>query len=85
MRTPRVNVAGADRSGPFAPVKVIGGPRLSLADRGVTFATSTDGGVCIRFHRPVRALLPVGPVRHPALTVTVADPDRLVELLENPG
>lgn len=85
VRTPRSNVAGARRSGPFSPVKVVGGPHLSFADRGATFATSTDGGVCIRFHRPVRALLPVGPIRHPALTVTVADPDRLVELLESPG
>ncbi len=68
----------------FSPINVAGGPHLSFADRGATFATSTEGGVCIRFHRPVRALLPFGPLRHPALTVTVAEPDRLVELLE-PG
>lgn len=82
VRTPRANVAGAERTGPFKVAKVAGGPHLSFADRGATFATTTDAGVCIRFREPVRAILPVGPVKHPALTVTVADPDRLVELLQ---
>lgn len=81
VRTPRSNVAGVERSGPFSAIKVAGGPHLSFADGGATFATSTDGGVCIRFHRPVHALLPVGPIKHPALTVTVTEPERLVELL----
>jgi hypothetical protein len=83
VRTPRANVAGAERTGPFKVAKVAGGPHLSFRDRGATFATTTEAGVCIRFREPVRALLPVGPVRHPALTVTVDDPDRLVELLES--
>lgn len=81
VRTPRDNVAGAERTGPYKVAKVAGGPHLSFSDGGATFATTTDGGVCIRFREPVRALLPVGPVKHPALTVTVDDPDRLVELL----
>ena len=81
VRTPRSNVAGAERTGPYSVAKVAGGPHLSFADGGATFATTTEAGVCIRFKEPVRALLPVGPVKHPALTVTVADPDRLVELL----
>jgi hypothetical protein len=85
VRTSRSNIAGVERTGRFSPIKVAGGPHISFADRGATFATSTDDGVCIRFHRPVRALLPIGPIRHPALTVTVADPDRLVELLQPGG
>lgn len=81
VRTPRSNIAGAERTGPYKVAKVAGGPHLSFSDGGATFATTTDAGVCIHFTEPVRALLPVGPVKHPALTVTVADPDRLVELL----
>lgn len=82
VRTRRDNVAGVERTGPYKVVKVAGGPHLSFSDRGATFATTTEGGVCIRFREPVRALLPLGPVRHPSLTVTVTDPDRLVELLQ---
>lgn len=82
VRTPRDNVVGVERTGPYKVAKVAGGPHLSFSDRGATFATTTEGGVCIHFREPVRALLPVGPVRHPALTVTVDDPDRLVELLQ---
>ncbi|MEV0387072.1 hypothetical protein [Nonomuraea sp. NPDC050643] len=78
--TPRGNVAGAELSGPYAPLKAVG-VRMSLADRGLTFGTSTEQGVCIRFHRPVRGSDPVGLLAHPALTVTVENPARLVERL----
>ena len=76
LSTPWSNVAGAEVSGPFKAHRAIG-PRLSLADRGVTFGTSTRRGVCIRFHRPVGALLGERRLRHPGATVTVADPDGL--------
>ncbi|WP_060711281.1 hypothetical protein [Pseudonocardia sp. HH130629-09] len=58
------------------------GARLSLADRGVTFGSATERGVCIRFHRPVPALDPFGTLRHPGITVTIADPERLVAAVE---
>ncbi len=54
------------------------GVRLSMVDRGITFGTNGDRGVCIRFHRPVPAADPFGLLRHPATTVTVADPEGLV-------
>ena len=76
------NVDGATESGPYRWWKVAGPPRLSLADRGVTFATTAAGGVCIQFKDPVPAALPAGVLRHPAATVTVADPDGLVRLLD---
>jgi len=57
-------------------VKVAGPPRLSLADRGITFATTTRAGACIRFREPVPAALPTALLRHPAATVTVAEPER---------
>ena len=75
VRTPLSNVAGVTVTGPFKWFKAIG-PRLSLADRGVTFGSSTHAGVCVRFHEPVPALMG-DRVPHPGLTVTVADPEGL--------
>jgi hypothetical protein len=82
LRTPLANVEGAQVTGPYSWPKVIGPPHLSFADGGITFATSTEQGVCIRFVEPVRAILPIGLLRHPAATVTVADPEGLVEEIE---
>jgi hypothetical protein len=80
LRTSRDNVLDARRAGPYRWWRVIG-PHLSLADRGVTFGTSTAAGVCVRFVTPVPALLPGRWLRHPGLTVTVDDPDALVDAL----
>ncbi|MDQ1444428.1 MAG: hypothetical protein QOI20_892 [Acidimicrobiaceae bacterium] len=82
VRTPLANVEGAQVTGPYSSWKVAGPPHLSLADRGVTFATSTRQGVCIRFKEPVSALAPKALFRHPALTVTVDDAAGLVDALE---
>ncbi|MFI5606944.1 hypothetical protein [Amycolatopsis sp. NPDC051903] len=68
------NLAGATVAGPFHAARALGA-RLSLADHGLTLGTSTARGVCIRFHRAVPGLDPFGLVCHPALTVTVAEPD----------
>jgi hypothetical protein len=78
--TPLSNVEGAEVTGPYLPFKVIG-PHISLADRGVTFGTTWRRGVCVRFRRPVPAALPVGLLPHPAVTVTVADADRLAAVV----
>ncbi|MER7893941.1 hypothetical protein ABTX15_29425 [Micromonospora sp. NPDC094482] len=83
LRTARGNVAGAERGGPYRWWRVIG-PHLSLADRGATFGTSTAGGVCVRFGAPVPALAPGPWLRHPAVTVTVVDPEALVRALSSP-
>ncbi len=81
LATPLDNVAGAELTGPYRMLKTAGPPHLSFRDRGVTFATNRRRGVCIRFREPVAALLPRGPLRHPAATVTVAAPDELVRRL----
>lgn len=81
LLTPVANIASATRSGPYSWWKVAGPPHLSLADRGITFATTTAGGVCLELHRPVPALLPVGWVRHPGVTITLADPDAFLAAL----
>ncbi|GAA1836156.1 hypothetical protein GCM10009772_11990 [Pseudonocardia alni subsp. carboxydivorans] len=80
--TPVRNLAGAQVTGPFRAAKALGA-RLSLADRGVTFGSATERGACIRFHRPVPALDPLGALRHPGVTVTVAEPERLVDAVEH--
>lgn len=82
LSTPLENVEGVTVTGPYAWPKVAGPPHLSFADGGITFATSTRAGACIRFRRPVPAALPVPLLRHPAATVTVADPEAFAEELE---
>lgn len=85
VSTPLANVLSAHVTGPYNPLKVIGGPRLSLGDRGLTFATNAHQGVCIGFVRPVKGIDPLGRIAHPGLTVTVADAPALAELLERAG
>ena len=53
-----------------------------LTDKGVSFATNGAGGVCVLFHEPVRTLDPTGRLRHPGATLTVQDPARLQQVLE---
>jgi hypothetical protein len=78
--TPLANVAEVRVTRDYAAYRALG-PRGSLADLGATFGTSTVGGVCTGFDRPVAALTPFAV--HPALTVTVEDLDGLAELLRS--
>lgn len=84
LSAPRSDVVDAELTGPYSAWKAIG-PRLSLADRGLTFGTATERGVCVRFRRPVPGIEPSGLLRHPTLTVTVADPALLLAALGHPG
>lgn len=81
LRTPLANVTGAEVTGPYRWPKVVGPPHLSLRDRGLTYATTTERGLCIRFREPVAGSLPFGLLRHPAVTVTVERPEELQRLL----
>jgi hypothetical protein len=81
VSTPLANVADVAVTGPYAFWKTAGPARLAITDRGLTFATNGDRGVLIAFHTPVRGLDLLGVVRHPELTVTVADVAGLAELL----
>jgi len=74
------NVATASVTGPYLALKAIG-PRLSAADHGVTFGTTASAGVCLTFVNPIPAVF--GPWDHPGMTITVADPDGLVEAIES--
>lgn len=81
VATPVRNITGVAITGPYALPKTAGPARLAITDRGLTFATNGDQGVLLTFATPVRGLDPFGIVRHPELTVTVADTDRLAALL----
>lgn len=79
LTTPLHNIAGAQRTGGFKLLKTIGPPHISFSDKGLTMATNSRAGVCLQFHDPVAAALPIRPLRHPGLTVTVADCEGLIE------
>jgi len=81
VRTPLTNIIDVDVTGPYAFWKTAGPARLAITDRGLTFATNGDRGVLILFETPVPGLDPLRLVRHPELTVTVADVDGLADLL----
>jgi hypothetical protein len=74
MRTPVQNILEAVETSDFAYLKTAGPAHLSFADRGITFATNGDRGLCLRFDVPVPAIDWVGFIRHPGATVTVSDP-----------
>lgn len=80
LDVPRSEITGVEVTGPFSPFKALG-IRLSLVDRGLTLGTSAAGGVCVRFARPRRGIEPLGLLRHPGVTVTVADPRGLAAAL----
>ena len=85
LRTAVSNIASCERTGPYTVLKTAGPAHLSLADRGVTFATNPEAGLCLRFTEPVPAIDPFGWIRHPAATVTVDQPDDLIRALSGTG
>ena len=81
VETPLANIAGSEITGPYGTLKTVGPAHLSLADRGLTFASNGRRGLCIRFRDPVRGIEPTGRLLHPGLTVTVDDVDGLARAL----
>ena len=75
------NVAGTEVTCPYRTLTTMGPARLSLADKGLTVSSNSRRGLCIRFKEPVPGIEPTGRLRHPGLTVTVADVDGLAAAL----
>ena len=75
-RTAPANVRAVRLTGPYRWHRAIG-PRLSLADHRLTFGSTPARGVCLLFREPVPGIGPLGLIRHPNLTLTAADPERL--------
>jgi len=82
LRTTISNVSDTEITGHYSIPKTIGPPHLSLADRGITFATNPHAGLCVRLRHAVPAIEPFELIRHPAFTVTVADIDGLHAAME---
>jgi hypothetical protein len=82
VSTPLANVASVEVTGPYQFFKTAGPARLGISDLGLTFATNGDRGVLITFKKRVRGIEPLGVLRHGELTVTVAEPEELAELLQ---
>jgi hypothetical protein len=82
--TPVANVVRTEFTGPFRFVRTAGPARLTVHDRGLTFATTSRQGLMVHFREPVRGIDPLGLLRHPNLTVTVLDREGLAgELARN--
>ncbi len=81
MQTPLENVTGVRITGPYHFLKTAGPARLGVTDMSLTFATNGEKGVCISFAKKVWGIDRLGLVRHPNLTVTVADIDGLVDVI----
>jgi hypothetical protein len=76
VRTPVTNILDAQVTGPYNPLTTLG-IRVSATDRGLTFGTTADSGVCLTFDRPIGGVLPIPFLSHPGLTVTVRNPAAL--------
>jgi hypothetical protein len=80
LRTPIGNVASWRIEGPWLWLTAIG-VRMSLRHRDLTFGGSPHGGVRVNF----RERVPYGPLRIPALYVTVDDLEGLALALRERG
>jgi hypothetical protein len=81
LTTPLTNIKAVSITGPYHFIKTAGPARLAVTDRGLTFATNHRRGVLVLFHTAVPGLDPLGLIRHPELTVTVADVEGLKDAL----
>src|SRR5512144_740943 len=73
VETELANIVDATITGPYTFIKTAGPAHLSLADRGLTFATNGERGVCLTMNTPVGGIDPFGLIRHRGVTVTVED------------
>jgi hypothetical protein len=73
MRFPRADVGDVTETTGYWLPKVAGPPHLSFKDRGITFATNRERGLCMQLSTPHPGIGPLGLLKHPGATVTVAD------------
>ncbi len=81
LRTELGNISRAVTTGPYRFYRTAGPARLGITDGGLTFASNGEQGVLISFRKRVPAIDPFRLIRHPELTVTVADVHGLVRAL----
>jgi len=80
VQTDVSNIRCAEETGPYQALRAIG-PHISMADQGLSFGSTTRGGVCLLFHDPVPGRETLGLINHPGLTVTVEDPVGLIDAI----
>ncbi len=80
FETPIENIKGVFITGPYQWFKAIGA-RGSFADHGLTFGSTTRGGVCLVLREPTPGLEPTGRLRHRGVTLTVRDRKRFADAL----
>lgn len=81
LHTTLANISAVEITGPYRFIKTAGPARLGITDLGITFATNRRRGVLLTFREKVAAIEPFGVLRHPELTVTVAEVDAFVKLI----
>jgi hypothetical protein len=81
LRTTLANISRVAITGPYRFYRTAGPARLGITDGGLTFASNGDQGVLLTFRKRVPAIDPLRLIRHPELTVTVADVHGLVTAL----
>jgi hypothetical protein len=85
VRTPLDNIATVTTTGPYLFIKTAGPARLTVSDRGLTFASNSRQGVQLDFVEPITGIDPLGRIRHPNLTVTPGDCAAFVAALHSAG
>ena len=81
LRTTLANISRVAITGPYRFYRTAGPARLGITDGGLTFASNGDRASCFRSAERVPAIDPLRLIRHPELTVTVADVRGLVSAL----
>ena len=82
FETALANVDCVRLTGPYRSALRAVGPHISLKDRGISFGTNTEAGVCILFRRPVPGRETLGLISHPGLTVTPVRPKDVADAIE---
>lgn len=82
VSTALTNITGLQLTGPYNFLKTAGPAHYSFSDHGLTFASNGRHGVCLEFRVPLHGA-PFGLIRHPNLTVTVADCPGLIAAIKN--
>ncbi len=82
VETPISNIDCVKSTGPYQWWKSVGF-RASAVDSGITFGTTSRGGVCVLFKERVPQIV-AGRNGHEGLTVTIADTEGLVTALKGP-
>jgi hypothetical protein len=81
LATTLANISRVAITGPYWFYRTAGPARLGVTDGGLTFASNGEQGVLLSFRKGVPAIDPFRLIRHPELTVTVADVHGLISAL----